>query len=44
MTKITYFLVLSLVCIACQTLIKDAPEIEKVLEDGIEEIIKDLDG
>jgi len=37
-----YLLTLSLLCLSCQTLIKDEPEIEKIIEDGTKEIVKDV--
>lgn len=44
MMKLSYFLVLSILHLtSCATLIKDEPEIEKIIEDGTKEIIEDLE-
>lgn len=40
--KYIYLAYLGIVCLSCQTLIKDEPEIEKVIEDGTKEIVKDV--
>ena len=42
--KLINFTILSLICCtSCATLIKDEPEVEKVLEDATVEIIEDLE-
>lgn len=43
MMKLFYFLGLTIICFSCATLVKDEPEIEKIIEDGTKEIIEDLE-
>lgn len=40
--KFISILFLSMIC-SCATLVKDEPEIEKIVEDETKEIIEDLD-
>lgn len=42
--NIIYFAIFSVICFtSCETLVKDEPEIEKIIEDGTKEIIEDLE-